>query len=340
MRENKFKGRPVVLLCLILISGVAAFGQGRDAFYPYTVECSETLVNAGETATFTAKFPEKAVLDKYTFRWSISSGEISEGQGTLSIKVKTEPYHADSSITATMHLGSTGTMYPGSQTTGDCTAKLLPAPKPELVDEISTVDNCEAGSRALQGFISSLANNPSSEGYIVIYTERGKTGSSRQRERELRAAMKLFGGSFDRLRIEIAAFADNAKTEFWLVPPGTLMHDIQPLDLSGVPKSPEPTEPYLYGMESLDGIPECKQENYDVPSYADHLKQNPKYRGRIVIGATTRARFLRKERGIRSTLARRGVAATRVKFVSVKADAGPLSESVELWVIPTKNRAR
>lgn len=332
-----FKNPSIILFCLIFILSASAYGQERDGFYPYTVECQETVVTAGTTAAFSAKFPDGAKLDKYTYAWTVSLGEIIEGQGTLSIKVKTEPYHADSIITATMRLDSTGTIYPGSQTTGDCTVRLLPAPKPELVDEINTYGNCEAGSRALQGFISSLANNPSLEGYIVIYTERGKAGSSRRRERELRAAMKLSGGSFDRLRMEKAAFADNAKTEFWLVPPGAVMHDIQPLDLSGVPKSAQPTETYLYGMESFDGIPECKTEDYDVPSYADHLKQNSQDKGRIVIGATTRARFLKKERGIMSTLARRGVPATRVKVVYVKASAGAISESVELWLIPAKN---
>jgi len=337
MRENKFKGRPMVLLCLILIYGMAAFGQGRDEFYPYTVACSDTPVNAGDTATFTAKFPEKAELDKYTFQWSVSSGEISEGQGTISIKVKTSTHGGGGSVTATMVLGSVGTMYPGSQTTADCTVQLLTPPKPELADEISTVGNCEEGSRSLHDFLISLANNPADEGHIAIYTEKSKIGSSYQRERELRAAMKLFAGSYDRLRIVKAALRDNAKTEFWRVPPGAVMHEIEPLDLSGIPKRPKPTEPYLYGMESFDGIAECKQYDYDVNSYADHLKQNPKDSGRIVIQSTTRVRFLRKQRGILSTLARRGVPAKRLKTVFVKANEGPISEGTELWVIPAKN---
>jgi hypothetical protein len=224
-----------------------------------------------------------------------------------------------------------------AQQTELSTVQLPTGSKPELVDEITTVGNCEDGSRALHDFLISLANNPADEGHIIIYTEKSKLGGGLQRERQLRAAMKLFRGSYERVRIVRAALRHDAKTEFWRVPPGAVIHETEPLDLSGIPESAKPSSPYMYGMESFDGIAECKLYDYDVTSYADHLRQERKDRGRIIIRSTTRTRFLRKRRDILPTLSRGGVAAKRVDTVFVRADAGLISEAVELWVIPAKN---
>lgn len=321
-----------VLLFLASVSNVPAQVQIEGwHVYPTLRKCPE-LVQPNTPFEISVELPPKLTKQQRAevkFEWSVSA-DITAGAGTEKITI-----NSGDRWNISIEVDMKSPYFPNVRES--CNVSVEPAPKPELEAEINTVGNCEDGSRALQGLLASLANNPSDEGHIVIYTEKNKIRSSSTREREIRSAMKLFGGSYDRLRIVRAELRDNAKTQFWRVPPGAVMHEIEPLDLSGVSMSPKPTEPYIYGMETFDGIAECKIYEHDVNSYADHLKQNPKDRGKIVIRATTRTRFVKKQRGILSMLARRGVPAKRVKTVFAKADVGHVNETVELWVIPAKN---
>jgi hypothetical protein len=63
-------------------------------------------VKAGETVTFTAKVEGGSATD-YTYNWSISQGEITEGQGTAEIKVKTTA-EMTGFIKATVEIGGSG----------------------------------------------------------------------------------------------------------------------------------------------------------------------------------------------------------------------------------------
>jgi hypothetical protein len=67
------------------------------------VKAASETVRAGETITFSAKFSRAA--ENIVYNWSISGGEIIEGQGTARIKVATPPEMGGLSLTATVELG-------------------------------------------------------------------------------------------------------------------------------------------------------------------------------------------------------------------------------------------
>lgn len=75
-----------------------------------------------------------------------------------------------------------------------------------------------------------------------------------------------------------AAVSDNAKTEFRLVPPGAAMNEIPPFELADESKSVGAAnagridkKPYIFGIETIDEMPECREDYYDLEEYAAHL---------------------------------------------------------------------
>jgi len=70
---------------------------------PRSVSASEESIKAGEIVTFTAKTGGDLPSD-VVYNWTVSNGEIIEGQGTSTIKVKTFPETADAGLTATFEL--------------------------------------------------------------------------------------------------------------------------------------------------------------------------------------------------------------------------------------------
>ena len=68
-----------------------------------SVSASTNMVKAGETLTFTAQIKSKPTF-KIFYSWTISQGEIIEGQGTSIIKVKTTREMAGTNLTATIEI--------------------------------------------------------------------------------------------------------------------------------------------------------------------------------------------------------------------------------------------
>src|SRR4051812_16750199 len=56
-----------------------------------TIDCPTGSIILGQPSTITAHVEGGDPDAKLSYRWSVSSGKIVEGQGTLSIKVLTEP---------------------------------------------------------------------------------------------------------------------------------------------------------------------------------------------------------------------------------------------------------
>lgn len=69
------------------------------------IAAASESVKAGETVTLTAEVAGISA-DDMTFNWTVSAGEIAEGQGTKQIKVKTDGRMAGGSVTATVEISS------------------------------------------------------------------------------------------------------------------------------------------------------------------------------------------------------------------------------------------
>jgi hypothetical protein len=209
------KNKLIITLLAILSISEAALAQA-DSYYPFNVVCPDLPVYAGSTATITAKFPPQAKLDDYTFNWKVTAGEIIEGQGTLSIKLKLPPEDIDS-VTTIVELVAPYSMYTGTQKTGSCTVEIVRAPKPKLYREFDPV-NIEYLAHILDGFFRELRNDPTAQGYIVIRpkTVRDAVRLERMIQNQIRSV------KFDASRITTLRGERNPtnKLEAWVVPPG------------------------------------------------------------------------------------------------------------------------
>lgn len=331
------KNRAILLFLSLVALAFPAFGQEADSYYPFTVECSQEAVLGGETTAYTVKFPPQAKLDNFVFNWTMSAGEIIEGQGKTSIKVKLPQYA--SSATANVELVPKQPIFPGSQTTAQCTVPVIPIPQPILEDELGNSWNCEESLARLDSFFSTLANDPSAQGFIVFRIDKDTFRKSLARERQFKNSIKM--RRFDSSRITFVRGAahtpENVKTEFWLVPPGAAMKEVPPFEAAHKIKISEnktDNQPYIFGVKTTDGVAECASDYYDLEEYAAYLKLNPKARANIVIKEATRARFQNQQKEILSELAASGIATNRLKFFFVKVKHNMLHESVELWIVP------
>jgi hypothetical protein len=75
------------------------------------------IIKAGETMSFEAHVSPGIQID-YTFNWTVSQGEIIEGQGTSKIKVKTTA-GMTGNVTATVEIGGDGFCYACQRTASE-----------------------------------------------------------------------------------------------------------------------------------------------------------------------------------------------------------------------------
>lgn len=143
--------------------------QCKDCVTPPTCSCP-TLSLSGPTGvttpgtdiTFTA-----TSSGDVTYNWSVSAGTIKSGQGTSSITVDTTGL-AGQSVTATVDIGGTASLCADCPKTASETAPVQPKPTPNLVDTYGKLKDDEVKAH-VDNFFTTLNNDPSSHGYIIIY---------------------------------------------------------------------------------------------------------------------------------------------------------------------------
>jgi hypothetical protein len=174
------------------------------------------ITQPGDSMTFTANVSGGSATD-ITYNWSVSSGEITSGQGTPSITVATTRAMANTSVTATVEIGGTG-MCPECEKTKSETAGVAPNPEFVKIDEFGKLPNDDIRGR-LDTFFAELSNNPNNQGYIILYGT----------EKEMSAREKLITNhinfrNFDRSRITIVRGGvhpdGTVYTKLYRIPPG------------------------------------------------------------------------------------------------------------------------
>lgn len=216
-------------------------------------------------------------------------------------------------------------------------AQVADSPSALKVDEFGASINCEEVLARLDNYFVSLQNDPSAEGLIAIYGEKGKAGGVKahsSRYQALRILSWMEMRRFDASRITVVqdATGGDARTEFWLVPAGAT-----PPEIDGVPWSYDVSaqaEPLLLGTEYSDGVAGCSGGSPYL--YAEFLKANGSMRGNIVIGASSTRNYRRRAKELLDELVGKGVSRGRLKTFFVKVKPNLLQESVEFWLIPPR----
>jgi hypothetical protein len=166
--------------------------------------------------TFTANLSGGSQDTPVTYNWSVSAGTIESGQGTPSIVVRAPADGSVTNITATLDVGGLRTECNCPRTASE-TAGVSPRPVATEVDTFGKLPNDEVKAR-VQNFYTQLANNPTSQGYIVIYGTPAQIAATRKQITNAITFLKL-----DPSRVTFVDGGDKGtgpETHFWLVPPG------------------------------------------------------------------------------------------------------------------------
>ena len=98
---------PRQLLFLVLVLVFATPGAGHHSFISdcptLTIECPTDLPESGKTYTVKLRVGGGNPNQKLTYKWAVSNGEIVDGQGTCSVKIRISDL--SKGITATVEVG-------------------------------------------------------------------------------------------------------------------------------------------------------------------------------------------------------------------------------------------
>lgn len=175
-----------------------------------------------EPVTFTADISEEAKRYDLRYRWSVSSGTIIEGQGTLTLKVLPKDLY-DENITATIEvIGLPETC--GNITASETMATICP-PSKILADEFS-ISASRIDKARLDNFANELRKNPTAQGFIIELFD--SSVSKKTVEAKSRKIYNYFTTiDFDKSRITILnglatlnGLGKENLTQFFIVPAG------------------------------------------------------------------------------------------------------------------------
>jgi len=190
---------------------LAAKAQIADPRTLVSIECPKEGIEPGSTVTLTATIKGSAG-NSATYNWTVSNGMITSGQGTSAITMQTGDFSGF--ITATVEVG--GIYF--ETVRADCSFEVFNKPVPRLVNELTFGAQGELKA-IMDGYMTELNNEPTAQGYIVIYPP-----SRQAQDRVARFIRKFINDrGFDSPRIRIVVGekrGDRPVLHFWIVPPG------------------------------------------------------------------------------------------------------------------------
>jgi hypothetical protein len=202
-----------VLLLVILISCVRGQAQTEGHVYPRLRKCVERIRanDSFEVSVALASVWTKEEKAATKFDWNISSGTITDGQGTEKITVLS----GSDADRIYVNVDMKGPMFPN--VSESCSVAVDPLPKAVLFDESKFVTQGYL-KRILDAYFVELDNNPTSQGYLMMYAQLPRHYA--QIERVVKSHMRV--RRFDATRITLVRSEKNphATVQLWVVPAG------------------------------------------------------------------------------------------------------------------------
>lgn len=230
--SNIISCRKAVYICFIVLSiclfAKSAFAQSTQSpekdpskdICPKFGATGPAIVESGKPLEFLVKFADEKDIEKYLYKWTISYGEIIEGQGTNRIKVKVKDNEVSFSITATVEIDGLPSDCPRiSSASTDFTSCGYVVPAWKISDDVFV--NEIKLKEHLHDLIINLQNDPGAAAYVVLhYNEK----TSLTMKKKLRAFVinELIKHKIELERLRVVDKAGNKKLsfEFWIIPSG------------------------------------------------------------------------------------------------------------------------
>ena len=210
--------RKVFIASILVLTFCAATFAQTDKILPCpTIEVNSppNIPIEGEPMTFTASLSKEAEKFNLKYIWTISRGEIIEGQGTLTLKV----LHRElwESLTATLEIIGLPTEC-ANTTSSSITHTYFPI-TPIKIDEFS-IFVARIDKARLDYLKMELSNNPSANAYIIEHFEKKTSrGSIARKNKAITVYLKTQGIDNDRV-VLLNALTGKNLTQFFIVPAG------------------------------------------------------------------------------------------------------------------------
>ncbi|HEX5705985.1 MAG TPA: hypothetical protein VFX96_01720 [Pyrinomonadaceae bacterium] len=179
-----------------------------------SIYCPDTVA-VGQPLTFNANVGGGTPGITPTYRWTVSEGTITSGQGTTSVTVDTAGL-AGRPLTAKVEVVGYELDCAAS-----CTTQ-IPAPiRPDRSDEFGNIARDDEKAR-LDNFAIALQNRPGAQGHVLVYSGRtSRAGEAERRAQRIRDYLVNTRG-IDASRVVTldAGQREEVTIQLWIVPAG------------------------------------------------------------------------------------------------------------------------
>ncbi|MFN2533566.1 MAG: hypothetical protein ABR555_19975 [Pyrinomonadaceae bacterium] len=181
-----------------------------------SITCPTNVV-IDEPITFDSTLSGGSPVSNAAYNWTVSAGNIVEGQGTNTIKVDTKGL-AGQTIAATVSVGG----YPGLDCSANCVVQI---PVPQLTcrkfDEFPAIARNDEKAR-LDNLVIDLQNDPTSTAYVRVSPGRDRKTADVQRHtsRILDYLVNSRGIDSRRIMTVSGPAKDQLMVELWSCPQG------------------------------------------------------------------------------------------------------------------------
>jgi len=216
-----------IFTILVLSFCVGTFAQTNETSPCPTISVMGPagIPSSDEAIVFTVSLSKEADKFNPKYNWTISGGEIIEGQGTQVISVSAPKFFTGESLRATVELANLpkecGTV------TASETAFMAICYSHRQVDEFS-MPASRIDKARLENLVVELENNPSANGYIIEKFAK-KTSEKVVREKIQKITEYLVKErQIEKERIVIlTAMSNENLTQYFIVPPGASPPEIK-----------------------------------------------------------------------------------------------------------------
>jgi hypothetical protein len=234
------------LVLLITLASLAAPHAGAPAA-PRPRECPTITVSCPDTTgggvpvTYTANVSGGPADVNPTYKWVVSAGTISSGQGTSSITVDTNGVPNGSTLTATVDVGGFSESCPKSAA---CSVTIPQGCRLYKIDEYGNLRFGDEKAR-LDNYAIELQNDPGLVGYIIGYggrrSQRGE--ASRRTERAKKYLTTVRAIPAERVVTIDGGYREELTVELTLIPkdtpPPALSPTVDPAEVEFIRPAPK-----------------------------------------------------------------------------------------------------
>ena len=178
------------------------------------------IPNPNDPILFTVHLSEEAEKYSLKYKWTVTGGEIIEGQGTLSIKVLLK--NSGENLTATAKILG---LAANCLNTFSESVFIDPAPEAIKIDEFTKLNSQNDKARFDKIFVK-VKENPTAQLYVVLRNLKNTSQETvTRREQDIFDSLIALGIERGRITLVID-FAERESMQFWIVPAGAILPTI------------------------------------------------------------------------------------------------------------------